>query len=448
MVPQWRQAHVSTSALQSFRPGKHHDAIRAVGAANGTMDLAGCLAEGYAAGEAAAKAHAGRARGRAKAEAAARKTPLEPIWFAPATGKYNEGNKHFIDFQNDVTAADLELAQREGYASVEHTKRYTTFGMATDQGKTSNINGLGVLAEATGKTIPEIGITTFRPPYTPFSFGSIAGRADQGAVPARSAARRSIDWHKAQNAPLRAGRPMAARLYLSAGRRGQACGRSTAKSSAVRNKVGLLDASTLGKIEIKGPDAADFLDRIYTNMFSTLKVGRCRYGLMMNELGFLIDDGVTVRLADDHFLMHTTSGGADRIAAWLEEWLQTEWTHYKVFVTPVTEQWAQFAIAGPKAREVLAKLAPDFDISARGLPAYVDEGRQARLTIRCASIASASRASFPTKWRRPPISAAACGMRSSPPAPNSASRPMAPRRCMCCAPRKAISSSAMRPTAR
>ncbi len=136
----------------------------------------------------------------------------------------------------------------------------------------------------------------------------------------------------------------------------------------VRNKVGLLDASTLGKIEIKGPDAAEFLDRMYTNMFSTLKVGKCRYGLMMNELGFLSDDGVTVRLADDHFLMHTTSGGADRIAAWLEEWLQTEWTHYKVFVTPVTEQWAQFAIAGPKARDVLAKLEPSFDISHEALP--------------------------------------------------------------------------------
>ena len=136
----------------------------------------------------------------------------------------------------------------------------------------------------------------------------------------------------------------------------------------VRNKVGLLDASTLGKIEIKGPDAAEFLDRMYTNMFSTLKVGKCRYGLMMNELGFLTDDGVTVRLADDHFLMHTTSGGADRIAAWLEEWLQTEWTHYKVFVTPVTEQWAQFAIAGPKARDVLAKLDPDFDLSNEAFP--------------------------------------------------------------------------------
>ncbi|WP_119392988.1 sarcosine oxidase subunit alpha family protein [Taklimakanibacter lacteus] len=350
------------SGLQSYRPGKHHDRIQAVGAANGTMDLAAALAEGYAAGEAAVKDGEPKA-GRSKAESAPQR-PLEPIWFSPATGKYNEGNKHFIDFQNDVTAADLELAQREGYESVEHTKRYTTFGMATDQGKTSNLNGLGVLAEATGKTIPEIGITTFRPPYTPFSFGSIAGSLTKNLfLPVRRTP--IFRWHKAQNAVFEpVGQWRRAYTYPRAGEdKHQSINREIL---AVRNKVGLLDASTLGKIEIKGPDAAEFLDRVYTNMFSTLKVGRCRYGLMMNELGFLIDDGVTVRLGDDHFLMHTTSGGADRIAAWLEEWLQTEWTQYKVFVTPVTEQWAQFAIAGPKAREVLSKLGPDFDISAEG----------------------------------------------------------------------------------
>ena len=174
-------------------------------------------------------------------------------------------------------------------------------------------------------------------------------------------------WHQAQNAIFEpVGQWRRAYTYPRAGENKHAA--INREIFAVRHKVGLLDASTLGKIEIKGPDAAEFLDRIYTNMFSSLKVGRCRYGLMMNELGFLIDDGVTVRLGDDHFLMHTTSGGADRIAAWLEEWLQTEWTQYKVFVTPVTEQWAQFAIAGPKAREVLSKLAPDFDISAEGFP--------------------------------------------------------------------------------
>ncbi len=356
-------------ALQSFRPDRHADGMIAVGAANGNMDVSGTIAEAVAAGETAAKAVLPKAKfSKFKAPDVKEPTraPLESLWFAPATGNYNEGNKHFIDFQNDVTAADLELAQREGYESVEHTKRYTTFGMATDQGKTSNLNGLGVLAEATGKSIPEIGVTTFRPPYTPFSFGSIAGvMTNKLFLPIR---RTSVyQWHVDKGATFEPiGQWRRTYTYTAAGEDKQ--GSITREILAVRHKVGLLDASTLGKIEIKGPDAAEFLDRMYTNMFSTLKVGKCRYGLMMNELGFLTDDGVTVRLADDHFLMHTTSGGADRIAAWLEEWLQTEWTHYKVFVTPVTEQWAQFAIAGPRARNVLAKLDPDFDISHEAFP--------------------------------------------------------------------------------
>jgi sarcosine oxidase, subunit alpha len=356
-------------ALQSFRPDRHADGMMAVGAANGTMDVMSTIAEAVAAGEAAAKAVLPRAKSlkfKAPDVKEPTRAPLESLWFAPATGNYNEGNKHFIDFQNDVTAADLELAQREGYESVEHTKRYTTFGMATDQGKTSNLNGLGVLAEATGKSIPEIGVTTFRPPYTPFSFGSIAGvMTNKLFLPIRRTP--VYQWHVDKGATFEPiGQWRRAYTYTGAGEDKQ--GSINREILAVRHKVGLLDASTLGKIEIKGPDAAEFLDRMYTNMFSTLKVGKCRYGLMMNELGFLTDDGVTVRLADDHFLMHTTSGGADRIAAWLEEWLQTEWTHYKVFVTPVTEQWAQFAIAGPRARNVLAKLDPDFDISHEAFP--------------------------------------------------------------------------------
>ncbi len=355
--------------LGSYRPDTHTDAITAIGAANGSMSVSGTLVEALAAGEAAAKSV------NAKAKASKLKLPkveepkrgaLEPLWFAPATGGYNEGNKHFIDFQNDVTVADLELAQREGYESVEHTKRYTTFGMATDQGKTSNINGLGVLAEATGKTIPEVGITTFRPPYTPFSFGAIAGAlTGKLFLPIRRTP--IFKWHEDVGAVWEpVGQWRRAYTYPLGSEDKHAS--ITREILSVRNKVGLLDASTLGKIEIKGPDAAEFLDRMYTNMFSTLKIGKCRYGLMMNELGFLTDDGVTARLADDHFLMHTTSGGADRISAWLEEWLQTEWTHYKVFVTPVTEQWAQFAIAGPRARDVLAKLSPDFELSNEAFP--------------------------------------------------------------------------------
>ena len=356
-------------ALQSYRPDRHADPVQAVGAANGTFSLSAILAEAYAAGELASRSALPKSKpAKLKVPAAvqADQKPLEALWFAPATGKYNEGNKHFIDYQNDVTAADLELAQREGYESVEHTKRYTTFGMATDQGKTSNLNGLGVLSEATGKSIPEIGVTTFRPPYTPFSFGSIAGPLTKKLfLPIRRTA--IHQWHVDRGAVFEpVGQWRRAYTYPGTGEDKHAA--INREILCVRNKVGLLDASTLGKIEIKGPDAAEFLDRMYTNVFSTLKVGRCRYGLMMNELGFLTDDGVTVRLTEDHFLMHTTSGGADRIAAWLEEWLQTEWTHYKVFVTPVTEQWAQFAIAGPRARDVLTKLSPDFDLSNEALP--------------------------------------------------------------------------------
>jgi sarcosine oxidase, subunit alpha len=355
--------------LQSFRPDQHRDPIIAVGAANGTMTVVGTLSEARAAGELAAKTVLKKAKSVKPSKLDVKEPTrgaLQSLWFAPATGKYNEGNKHFIDFQNDVTAADLELAQREGYESVEHTKRYTTFGMATDQGKTSNLNGLGVLSEATGKAIPEIGTTTFRPPYTPYSFGAIAGSLTGNLfLPVRCTA--IFQWHTDKGAifePVGQWR----RAYTYTGQGEDKHQSITREILSVRNNVGLLDASTLGKIEIKGPDAAEFLDRMYTNTFSTLKIGRCRYGLMMNELGFVTDDGVTVRLDEDHFLMHTTSGGADRIAAWLEEWLQTEWTQYKVFVTPVTEQWSQFALAGPRARDVLSKLGADFDLSNEAFP--------------------------------------------------------------------------------
>jgi len=343
--------------IASYKPVEHHDAMVAAGAATGVFDLAACLDSGYAAGDAG--------DGRAKRTWSRAETPgeaaMEPMWFSPASAPYTAGAKHFIDYQNDVTVADLELAQREGYTSVEHTKRYTTWSMATDQGKTSNIAGLGVLSQATGKSVPEIGVTTFRPPYTPFSFGSIAGLNTRSLfLPVRQTP--VYAWHVANGATLEpVGQWRRAYCYPKPGEtKAQAIHREVL---AVRRKVGVLDASTLGKIEIKGPDAGAFLDRMYTNVFSTLPVGKCRYGLMLNELGFLIDDGVTARLADDRYLMHTTSGGADRIAAWLEEWLQTEWPKLRVFVTPVTEQWAQFAVAGPMARQTIERLSSDIDFS-------------------------------------------------------------------------------------
>ena len=381
-------------SLQSFRPDHHPEGMLIAGAANGTFDLHDALQEGYAAGETAVQNAKGKVAKIKKAKAEQEvQSAIEPCWYAPASGSYNEGEKHFIDFQNDVVAAGLELAQREGYVSVEHTKRYTTLGMATDQGKTSNILGLGIVSEATGKPIPEIGTTTFRPPYTTISFGSIAGsHVKDRFLPIRRTP--IYDWHVANGADFEpVGQWRRPYCYPKAGEnRHQAVEREIL---AVRNKVGLLDASTLGKIEVKGPDAGVLLDRIYTNVFSTLKPGRCRYGLMNNEMGFLMDDGVTVRLGEDHFLMHTTSGGADRIAGWLEEWHQTEWPDLKVFITPVTEQWGQFAIAGPQARKVLEKLGGDIDFASESFPFMsMKQGKLAGFDVRVFRISFSGELSY------------------------------------------------------
>ena len=292
--------------------------------------------------------------------------PCTPHWFTPSKGRYAHGTKHFVDFQNDVSAADVRLAAREGYESVEHAKRYTTLGMATDQGKTSNINGLALLAEARGAAIPAVGTTTFRPPYTPISMGAIAGAA---RGPLFKAVRQSPmhRWHDDNGADWE---PVADWYRPFCYRRGGE-NRHAAVTREVlnaRRKVGMLDASTLGKIVVKGPDAGRFLDLLYTNMMSTLKVGRCRYGLMCTENGFLFDDGVVVRTGEDSFLCHTTSGGSDRVHGHMEEWLQTEWWDLKVWTANVTDQWAQIAVAGPEARSVLEAAGCDGDLSAAALP--------------------------------------------------------------------------------
>ncbi|HET7408757.1 MAG TPA: sarcosine oxidase subunit alpha family protein [Paracoccaceae bacterium] len=292
--------------------------------------------------------------------------PLEPFWFAPARGSYAHGTKHFVDFQNDVTAADVRLAAREGYESVEHAKRYTTLGMATDQGKTSNINGLAILADERGVPVHEVGTTTFRPPYQPISFGSITGQA-KGALfkPVRRSPMHG--WSEANGADWEPvgdwRRPF---CYRRAGEDRHVA--VTREILNARQKVGMLDASTLGKIVVKGPDAGKFLDLVYTNMMSTLKPGRCRYGLMCNENGFLFDDGVVARLSDDTFLCHTTTGGSDRVHAHLEEWLQTEWWDLEVFTANVTDQWAQIGVVGPNARRLIEDAGTDLDISAEALP--------------------------------------------------------------------------------
>lgn len=356
--------------IQALVPGDSNQRMRAAGAANGTFELGALLKEGFAAGDAAAKDALGAsASGRGETSPAVKspaRGPVQPVWYIPSVGRQDEGDRHFVDLLNDVTAADIELATREGYVSVEHLKRYTTLGMGTDQGKTSGINGLAILADIRDMPMERVGPTTYRPPYTAISFGAIAGTNAKALFqPVRRTS--VMPWHVDNGADFE---PVGLwRRPYCYPKRGEERRRAVNREiMVVRNRVGIIDASTLGKIEIKGPDAGAILDRIYTNTFSTLKIGRCRYGLMLNEDGFLIDDGVTVRFAEDHFLMHTTSGNSDRIHGWLEEWHQTEWPDYKVFFTPVTEQYAQFAVAGPRARDVLSKLDSTIDFSAEAFP--------------------------------------------------------------------------------
>jgi len=274
---------------------------------------------------------------------------IAPLWEV-------EEDKAFVDFASDVVARDVHLAAREGFSSVEHFKRYTTTGMAADQGKTSNINALAILAGATGRGIAETGTTTFRAPYTPVSYGVLAGR-DLGDFLEPIRVTPMHDWHAAHGAAFENVGQWKRPWYY--GREMHDAVQAEARS--VRKSLGVLDASTLGKIDIQGRDAARFLDRIYTGTFSTLAVGRARYGLMCREDGMVFDDGVTARLGENHFHMTTTTGGAARVLDWLEEYLQTEWPELEVYCASVTEQWATIAVAGPKAGELMAELAPGME---------------------------------------------------------------------------------------
>ncbi len=336
------------------------------GSATGDLHATQALANAVEAGRQAAR-EAGFTPSDQAAPLATAPTeaPMLSVWMMPMNAPYKLRAKAFLDFQNDVKASDVALAAREGFTSVEHTKRYTTLGMATDQGKLSNINGLAILAESLNTPIPQVGTTTFRPPYTPISLAAIAGDA-RGPLfkPTRKSA--MDGWHDANGADWE---PVADwRRPYTYQREGEA------KRDAVhreilntRNHVGMLDASTLGKILVKGPDAGKFLDLIYTNMMSNLAVGKCRYGLMCSENGFLFDDGVVARLSEDSFICHTTSGGSDRVHAWIEEWLQTEWWDLQVYTANLTEQYAQIAIVGPDARNVLEAMG-GMNVSREAMP--------------------------------------------------------------------------------
>ena len=290
---------------------------------------------------------------------------IEAVWIMPGGADVKLRSKAWLDFQNDVKVSDVQLAAQEGFESVEHAKRYTTLGMATDQGKLSNINGLATLAGALNADIPTVGTTTFRPPYTPISMGAIAGHArDEMFQPIRQTPMH--EWHEANGAYME---PVGQwRRPYCYPRGGETHDQAVAREiNQTRSSVGLLDASTLGKLLVKGPDAAKFLDMLYTNMMSNLKPGKCRYGLMCSENGFLMDDGVVARIDENTFICHTTSGGADHIHAHMEEWLQTEWWDWKVYVVNLTEQFAQVAIVGPNARKTLEKLG-GMDVSKEALP--------------------------------------------------------------------------------
>ncbi len=336
------------TAIQAFVPDVGPDAATVVGAANGTFDLARALAEGAVAG----------GGGIELPEPATAPVTVGPI-------EVRAEGRAFLDFQNDVQAKDVDLALREGFGAIEHVKRYTTTGMGTDQGKTSNVNALALVAGLAGMAIPAVGTTTFRAPFTPVTFGAVAGanRADL-FDPVRTTPMHG--WHVAAGARFEdVGQWRRAWYYPKDGEDRDAAVRREAL--AVRQAAGLFDASTLGKIDVRGPDAREFLNRVYTNAWSKLAPGRVRYGLMLNDAGFVIDDGTTACMADDHFHMTTTTGGAARVLAWLEEWLQTEWPDLDVYLTSVTEQWAVAALSGPRAREILARLT-DLDLEPDALP--------------------------------------------------------------------------------
>lgn len=292
-------------------------------------------------------------------------TPARHIFHVPDGKDMNSTifsrPKAFVDFQNDVAVSDIQLAVRENYRSIEHIKRYTALGFGTDQGKLSNVNGFAIAAEALGKTIPEVGTTTYRPAYTPVSFGALAG-AHVGITfePRRYTAMQST--HEANGAEFEdVGQWIRPWYFAKPGEDIHAA--VNRECLATRNSVGMLDASTLGKIDIRGKDVREFLNRIYANAWTQLAVGKCRYGLMLDEAGMVMDDGVTACITDTHFLMTTTSGGAARVMTWLEKWHQTEWPELEVYMTSVTDHWTTAALVGPKSRDVLAKLCTDIDLS-------------------------------------------------------------------------------------
>ncbi|TIM11267.1 sarcosine oxidase subunit alpha [Mesorhizobium sp.] len=348
--------------ISAFVPDGAPPGMVAAGAANGAFGLGACLRQGFSAGAAAAQSagHSGSAGAPPVADDEA--FSLTPLWHV--AGK----RKAFVDYQHDVTAADIELAQREGFESVEHLKRYTTLGMATDQGKTSNVAGLAIMAALSGKSIPETGTTIYRPPYVPVAIGAFAGHhRDENFHATRLTP--SHHWAAEQRAVfVDTGLWKRAQWYPRAGEKDW-LESVTREVKAVRGGVGFCDVSTLGKIDVHGPDAGAFLDRVYINTFSNLAVGKARYGLMLREDGMVYDDGTTSRLAEDHYFLTTTTAKAGPVMQHLEFCRQVLFPQFDVQLTSVSDQWAQFSIAGPKTRDLLGEIVdPAEDLSNEGFP--------------------------------------------------------------------------------
>jgi len=351
--------------INAFIPSQSRQNESTIGSANGSFTLKKSLDDGFNKGyELSNKITGKNTKSTIPTSNERSYAQHDKFWCMPLPK--NKHYKRCVDFQNDVYVSDIELAVREGFRSIEHVKRYTTLGMATDQGKTSNLNGLQLVSNIENKIVPEVGHTTFRPPYTPVTIGAIVGReVGKHYRPTRKSPMH--EWHEKNNAVfVDAGLWLRPRYY----KQGSETLLEAAKREAtnVRNNVGICDVTSLGKIDIKGPDCPEFLNRIYTNAWMKLPVGKARYGVMLREDGIVFDDGTTTRISENHFHMTTTTAQAVNVLAHLEYYLQVVWPELAVNVLSTTEQWAGAALAGPNSRNLLNKLFPEIDVSNEAIP--------------------------------------------------------------------------------
>lgn len=375
-----------------FVPPQHNENIAVVGSAMAIWNEEDCIKSGTAAALKVVKYFGKEIENYTLPNSGGWNNPIKPIYEIKISGLKT---KKFIDFQHDVTADDIRLAYREGFVSVEHLKRYTTLGMANDQGKIGNVVGIALMAESLNKKISEVGTTTFRPPYTPISIGALAGRnkgnhfkplrrspihdwnLDHGAVMIEAGL-----WQRPWYFPLEG--EIISEAYIR-------------ESTITRKSVGVCDVTSLGKIAIQGPDSTEFLNRIYTNPFAKLPIGKARYGIMLRDDGIVMDDGTSWRLAENDYFMTTSTAHAAKVISWLEELLQTRWNNLKVHVTTVSEEWCGVSVAGPKSRECISKIVLDSDVMTNDkLPfmGVIQTSLKSNITCRIARISFSGEMAF------------------------------------------------------